>query len=191
MADKTNDLLAEALDASGLGKYIWDPAPACPQGHEQWSFDYETRTVSWYCQPGEVCFACIEEAYDGLPHIDRMNIRGGMDRYRELVAIRDAFGPADHPEWRIGRVGRDLSDPTHVLLVLEAFADAHKNKILDVAPHFHRNTQKRGWEGVLELRVTSPSGLHEATKEFEGSGSSWGHAVCDALVSVVIRGGVE
>lgn len=142
MADKNNDRLAEVLDACGLGKYAWEPAPTCPQGHEQWSFDYETRTVSWSCQPGEVCLACVEEAYDGLPHIDRMNIRGGMDCYRELTAIRDSFGPAEHPEWRIGRVARNLSNPTNVLLVLEAFADARQ--IIDVAPHFHRNTEKRG-----------------------------------------------
>ncbi len=183
MADKNNDRLAEVLDACGLGKYAWEPAPACPQGHEQWSFDYETRTVSWSCQPGEVCLACVEEAYDGLPHIDRMNIRGGMDCYRELTAIRDSFGPAEHPEWRIGRVARNLSNPTNVLLVLEAFADARQ--IIDVAPHFHRNTEKRLWEGSLELYASTPSGREAVTREFEGSGATWGHAVLDALVSAV------
>ena len=161
MADEKVYVLAKALTAHGVDeKLVWETAKTCPNRH----------AVEKDAKSGDLCWECFLDR--PAPWME------SVTHYQFNTS-----NPEWHSEWRIGKAPRDLTDPTNLLPVLEAFADA--NQIIDVAPNFHRNTQKGMWEGSLALYVRTPSNREDVSNDYDGYGPTWGHAVFNALVAAV------
>ena len=117
-----NIAIAEALDARGLGRYAWDPAKTCPQGHP--NIDPECGECG--AQIGEECWECgtiwIEQRYvASCPTAADLCSCADTDHYGEASEEWDTMmtDPTVHPEWRIGRVPKDFTKPEVLLPAVE------------------------------------------------------------------------
>lgn len=92
-----NALIAEALEAQGLGIYAWAPAKECPQGHP----NRDDRGIAPDRGIGQLCMKClIWNDYIG----------------RKFPSEEQHRDKTWHPEWRFDRVPRDFARDSSLLL---------------------------------------------------------------------------
>ena len=97
--------IATAAEKAGLpADLVWEAAEKCPQGH-----DNILGTIA-----GNLCLTCLEKWLGPKTAFVTYRLR-----WDELEAQHD--NPDWHPEWRIGKQAKDLTNPSHILPVVEAW----------------------------------------------------------------------
>lgn len=102
-----SERIATLAEAAGLSsELVWEAAETCPQGHS----NRTGRTQG----TATLCVICLYRHYvdEGYPH----PIRRALEQCQTFNS-----DPEYHPEWRIGRKVKDLTDPTSLLPLVEAW----------------------------------------------------------------------
>ncbi len=127
-----NAIIAEALDDKGLGQWAWGVALTCPQGHS----NIEPECGGPNQGIGEVCWECANEDTDGWVNI--------------VEELQD--DPNWRPEWRIGRVPRDFTQPQVLWPVLEIYMGLCPGKIRWELERVGHHWTARYTEGCPEIQ---------------------------------------
>jgi hypothetical protein len=119
-----SERIATLAEAAGLpADLLWKVATKCPQGHKNYHMVYihGGSSTNWEenkrWRTGDLCPTCIIDGTEGLQLLDL------EDAYAiaESKAEEHRAYPDYHPEWRIGRKVKDLTDPANLLAVVEAW----------------------------------------------------------------------
>lgn len=164
--------LADALEANGLGEYAWDPAPTCPSGHPV--------NLPWQLEPekgfqiGELCPDCLFMVHHFTTR-DR-------DAHEDDLAF--------HPEWRIGRVPKRLSeDATTLLAAAEAWCE-REDAGYEVARYaMRREYDDDGMPFIVEPTHFASVGFH-AKAEWTAEANNGTEALARALLAA-LKGGSD
>lgn len=114
-----SERVATLAEAAGLPKeLLWEPAETCPQGHS--NRDIECGDIELTI--GDLCRECWTEEWRN-PRLEMCETDAEIDAVvdEEMAAYPLFNDPAFYPEWRIGRVAKDLTDLTSLLAVVEAW----------------------------------------------------------------------
>ncbi len=166
-----NARIAAGLKALGLEALAYEAAETCPQGHnstvatEHPDYDDHDDWVpddGW--RLGSLCLNCIADS----PLVKRtVPDDWAYYAYDKARRIRVAYdGDRNfHPEWRIGVVPRDFSEPRYFDLAVRAFCDVKRwsfhNDYYPVSP-----SQPGGyWEAYFKAKLSGP----ELYLVFDGS----------------------
>ena len=173
MPDDLNQDLAEAWTAAGLpGELVWDPAKECPQGHP----NTDGGDGTW-SGTGELCEICATEWWNQQTEDD--------DVLAQLLE-----DPAFHPEWRIGRVPKRLSeDATTLLAAVEAWCE-REDAGYEVARYaMRREYDDDGMPFIVEPTHFASVGFH-AKAEWTAEANNGTEALARALLAA-LKGGSD
>lgn len=126
-----SERIATLAEAAGLpSALVWEAAEYCPQGH-----DNEGGSI------GEICYVCITD-WDIVP-----------DSYWSASRLYRAYEwmPPWHPEWRIGRVAKDLTDPANLLTVVEAWRQQRPLRSWRMTSRLDAEIKCNAYAGVSEV----------------------------------------
>ena len=171
MTGQENRALSERLalladDAGMPGELVWEKHDQCDRLHAPFYYIKDDAVST----TGRYCGTCYQEY-------------GNADGYRvpetdaEIEAVRSVF--REHPDGFVQRRAKDLTNPTHLLPLVQTWQDTSSSHVLLVEPAFYRAKSDGLWDGELKVSYL----LHE--EEYPGTGQSWGEALASAFAAVI------
>lgn len=170
--------LAEAADLPP--SLLWEPAKTCPQGHRNYHAVYIHGGASTHWeqnapwQPGDLCLTCLIEEMPGLRMLDL------EDAYQVAASMAEVHrdNPDYHPEWRIDRVAKDLTDLASLLAVVEAWRQQKPWRSWSMDSQVDYATQPMP---TLPYAVIG----NERNEDFKTEGDTPGEALARAFAAVL------
>ena len=173
MTDQEKQVLSERIatlgDAAGINEeLLWEAAKTCPQGHH-------TRDPEWgdfSKDIGDVCHTCW----------NRWAQIGDYGAAHDAL-LEYASDQSWHPEWRIGRQAKDMTNPAVLLPVVEAWRQKSKNRQWEV----HSACPAVGWlrpEAAIFLDYQDDADT-DALKMVLGAGDTPGEALAQAFTEAL------
>ena len=167
-----NALIAEALEAQGLGICAWAPAKECPQGHP----NRDDRGIAPDRGIGQLCMKClIWNDYIG----------------RKFPSEEQHRDKTWHPEWRFDRVPRDFARDSSLLLhAVDAYC-ASRDMGWDVGRYALRTYEDdEGFPQLAEPTHFASLGYH-GKEEWVAEGMNTFHALREAFMAAIKAERVE
>ena len=124
-----SERIAVAAEAAGLpAELLWDTAKRCPVMHDQqmavedYAIDCTDDWIDdWGWQIQALCLSCITNDAELMEPFSMYHTSYHLYDGARKIREEHNHDVAWHPEWRIGRVAKDFTDPTNLLPVVKAW----------------------------------------------------------------------
>lgn len=121
--------IAVLAEAAGIAtELLWDTAKRCPVMHDQqmavedYAIDCTDDWIDdWGWQIQALCLSCITNDAELMEPFSMYHTSYHLYDGARKIREEHTHDVAWHPEWRIGRVAKDFTDPTNLLPVVKAW----------------------------------------------------------------------
>ncbi len=154
-----SERIALSAEAAGIAtELLWDTAKRCPVMHDQqmavedYAIDCTDDWIDdWGWQIQALCLSCITNDAELMEPFSMYHTSYHLYDGARKIREEHTHDVAWHPEWRIGRVAKDLTDPANLLTVVEAWRQQRPLRSWRMTSRLDAEIKCNAYAGVSEV----------------------------------------